>query len=170
MGPGALAGVSPHVNPAFFGRNATTNGMGIMGGNAMVDSSAWGDGNMNGWGGDDHDRRGREASYGDDMGGSDYTYSNELAYERSRGAKDSDRADAEWPDRHRQRERDGYREQGRGKDSRDDKDDDWEKEKMGKSRNKGRSMIDDDERQQSNQRGRLKEEEYGKRRRLGGDR
>ncbi|KAH7366098.1 hypothetical protein KP509_18G063400 [Ceratopteris richardii] len=166
MGPGTLPAVAPHVNPAFFGRNSTGNGMGMMGGTGMdgSQSAMWGDGNMSGWGGDDHDRRGREASYDDDAADSDYTYSNELAYEKSRGAEELNRADAEWPDRRRHRDREGYRDQ-REREREGDKDD-WEREKPWRMRNKGRAMAEEDE----DSRIRSREEEYGKRRRLGNER
>lgn len=85
---------------------------------------------MNGWVADEHDRRGGETSYGDEMGGSDYTYSNELAYERSRGAKESDSADAEWPKGRKHMERERHRDQ-RERDWVGEKDDDWEREKPG---------------------------------------
>lgn len=168
MGPGSLPGVAPHVNPAFFGRNSNANGMGMMGGSGMDGSQTaiWGDANMNGWGADEHDRRGREASYDDDAADSDYTYSNELAYEKSRGAEELNRADAEWPDRRRHRERDGYRDQRERE--RDGEKDDWEREKPWRPRNKGRAVVEEDEKEDPRLRSR--EEEYGKRRRLGNER
>ncbi|KAI5055353.1 hypothetical protein GOP47_0030498 [Adiantum capillus-veneris] len=168
MGPGTLPGVAPHVNPAFFGRNSTANGMGMMGGSGMEGSQSamWGDANMSGWGADEHDRRGREASYDDDAADSDYTYSNELAYEKSRGAEELNRADAEWPERRRHRDREGYRDQRERE--REGEKDDWERDKPWRVRNKGRAVADEDEKEDLRLRSR--EEEYGKRRRLGNER
>ncbi|KAE8687398.1 RNA-binding family protein isoform 4 [Hibiscus syriacus] len=71
-----LAGVAPHVNPAFFGRGMAPNGMGMMGISGMdgPHSGMWTDSNMGGWGGDEHDRRTRESSYGGEDGASEYGY------------------------------------------------------------------------------------------------
>ncbi|CBI16834.3 unnamed protein product, partial [Vitis vinifera] len=72
-----LAGVAPHVNPAFFGRGMAANGMGMMG--------------------EEHGRRTRESSYGGDDGASDYGYgevnhekvgrSNTASREKERGSE-----------------------------------------------------------------------------------
>ncbi|MCO5567777.1 hypothetical protein L7F22_021472 [Adiantum nelumboides] len=166
MGPGTLPGVAPHVNPAFFGRNSAANGMGMMGGSGMdgSQSAMWGDANMSGWGADEHERRGREASYDDDAADSDYTYSNELAYEKSRGAEEMNRADAEWPERRRHRDREGFRDQR----EREGDKEDWERDKPWRPRNKGRPVADEDDKEDPRLRSR--EEEYGKRRRLGNER
>ncbi|XVE74897.1 hypothetical protein DITRI_Ditri12bG0055300 [Diplodiscus trichospermus] len=46
-----IAGVAPHVNPAFFGHGMALNGMGIMGSSAMDGPHAgmWTDTSMGGW-------------------------------------------------------------------------------------------------------------------------
>ncbi|KAL4586997.1 hypothetical protein LXL04_011645 [Taraxacum kok-saghyz] len=72
-----IAGVAPHVNPAFFGR-----GMGgMMGGGGGMEGpqgGMWGDtGSMGQWGGggeESHGQRTRESSYGGEDGGSEYGY------------------------------------------------------------------------------------------------
>ncbi|KAK2636640.1 hypothetical protein Ddye_031432 [Dipteronia dyeriana] len=71
-----LAGVAPHVNPAFFHRGMAANGMGMMGSSGMdgPHPGNWTDTSMSGWGGEEHGRRTRESSYGGDDGASDYGY------------------------------------------------------------------------------------------------
>ncbi|KAJ0679838.1 putative RNA recognition motif domain, nucleotide-binding alpha-beta plait domain superfamily [Helianthus annuus] len=74
-----LAGVAPHVNPAFFGRGMGGGGMGMMGTGGMEGPQAgmWGDTGMGGgWNGEEQGQgqRTRESSYGGEDGGSEYGY------------------------------------------------------------------------------------------------
>ncbi|XP_057857124.2 glycine-rich cell wall structural protein 1.8 isoform X2 [Cryptomeria japonica] len=179
VGTVGLPGVAPHVNPAFFGRGVAGNGMGMMSSGGMDghQSGMWGDSGMGGWGGEEHNRRMRESSYGED-GGSEYGYS-EIAHERggrSSAPRDKERGtDRDWTDRrrrddretdwHRDRyreEKDGYMDQ-RQRERDWENEDDWEKEKPSRSRGKGRIVEEDDQRPRS------KEADYGKRRRLPAD-
>lgn len=178
VGTVGLPGVAPHVNPAFFGRGVTANGMGMMpsGGMEGHQTGMWAESGMGGWGGEDHNRRMRESSYGDDMG-SEYGYS-DMNHERggrSSASRDKERGERDWggssdrrrrddreTDWHRDRyreEKDGYMEQ-RQRDRDWENEDDWEKERPSKSRSKGRIIEDEDQRPRS------KEADYGKRRRL----
>ncbi|CAN6464348.1 unnamed protein product [Victoria cruziana] len=110
-----LPGVAPHVNPAFFGRGMTSNGMGMMGTPGMDGHPAgmWTDPSMGGWTPEEHGRT-RESSYGDD-GASDYGYgdsqdrggrSGNTSRDKERGGseRDADRRhrddrEADWDDR-----------------------------------------------------------------------
>jgi cleavage and polyadenylation specificity factor subunit 6/7 len=179
VGTVGLPGVAPHVNPAFFGRGVTANGMGMMpsGGMEGHQTGMWADSGMGGWGGEEHNRRMRESSYGDDMG-SEYGY-NDMNHERggrssvSRdkergterdwgGSSDRRRRDDRETDWHRDRyreEKDGYMDQ-RQRERDWENEDDWEKERPSKSRSKSRLVEDEDQRPRS------KEVDYGKRRRL----
>ena len=70
-----LAGVAPHVNPAFFARGMAPNGMGMMASSGMEgpNPGKWPDTSMGGWG-EEPGRRTRESSYDGDEGASEYGY------------------------------------------------------------------------------------------------
>ncbi|XP_057949412.1 uncharacterized protein LOC131144655 [Malania oleifera] len=181
-----LAGVAPHVNPAFFGRGMVANGMGMMGTTGMDGHQAgmWTETSMGGWGGEEHGRRTRESSYGGDDGASEYGYgdvnhekgvrSNAVSRERDRGSErewsgnsdrryrddreqDWDRSDRE----HRYREeKDGYRDH-RQRERDLGNDDDWDRgQSSSRSRSRSRMVPEEDHRSRS------RDVEYGKRRRL----
>eukprot|EP00252_Welwitschia_mirabilis_P022952 TRINITY_DN6372_c0_g1_i1.p1 TRINITY_DN6372_c0_g1~~TRINITY_DN6372_c0_g1_i1.p1 ORF type:complete len:589 (-),score=118.20 TRINITY_DN6372_c0_g1_i1:1054-2820(-) len=172
-----LPGVAPHVNPAFFGRGVAANGMGMMP-NSGMEGQMWGDSSMSGsWVSDEqHGRRMRESSYGEEMG-SDYGYG-DVGHDRggrSSGSRERERgSERDWggsserrrrddrdSDWHRDRYRDekeGYGDRQRDRDW--DNADDWEREKLSRGRSKSRMIEDDD------QRGRFKDMDYVKRRRL----
>ncbi|XP_077227043.1 uncharacterized protein LOC143860342 [Tasmannia lanceolata] len=179
-----LPGVAPHVNPAFFGRGMSANGMGIMGSTGMEGHHAgmWTDTNMAGWTGDEHGRRTRESSYGGDDVASDYGYG-EVNHERgarSNASREKDRgSDRDWSgnserrhrderepdwdrsDRDRYREeKDGYREH-RQRERERDNEDDWDRgQSSSRSRSKSHMMQEEDHRSRS------RDADYGKRRRL----
>ncbi|KAE8664603.1 RNA-binding family protein isoform 5 [Hibiscus syriacus] len=180
-----LAGVAPHVNPAFFGRGMAPNGMGMMGVSGMDGprSGMWTDSNMGGWGGDEHDRRTRESSYGGEDGASEHGYG-DANHEKGRSSgatREKERvSEREWSgnserrhhdekerevDRsereHRYREeKDSYREnRHRGRDL--DYGDGWDRGQSS-SRSRGRSHATREEEHKS----RSREADYGKKRRL----
>ncbi|XP_071706459.1 uncharacterized protein [Rutidosis leptorrhynchoides] len=113
-----LAGVAPHVNPAFFGRGmgAGAGGMGMMGPTGMegAQGGLWGDSNMGagGWGGgEDHGQRTRESSYGGEDGGSEYGYGGEASHEKGTRSNAVSRekergAEREWSGNSEKRHRD----------------------------------------------------------------
>lgn len=181
-----LAGVAPHINPAFFGRGMGANGMGMMGPSGMDGPHAgiWTDPSMGGWGGEEHGRRTRESSYGGEDGASDYGYgeanhekggrssaasrekeraserdwsgSNDRRHHDERG-QDWDRSERE----HRYRgEKDSYHDhRQRERDSAYE--DDWDRgQTSSRSRSRSRTMPEDDHKSRS------REGDYGKRRRL----
>ncbi|KAL4346784.1 hypothetical protein GQ457_17G001000 [Hibiscus cannabinus] len=183
-----LAGVAPHVNPAFFGRGMAPNGMGMMGVSGMdgPHTGMWTDSNMGGWGGDEHDRRTRESSYGGEDGASEYGYgdaNNEKG--RSSGAtrekervperewsgnserrhhdekeRELDRSEREHREHRYREEKDSYREhRHRGRDQ--DYDDDWDRGQSS-SRSRSRSHATREEEHKS----RSRDVDYGKKRRL----
>ncbi|KAL5552720.1 hypothetical protein UlMin_040121 [Ulmus minor] len=179
-----LGTVAPHVNPAFFGRGMTANGMGMMGSSLMDGHQAgmWNDPNMGGWGGEEPGRRTRESSYGGDDGASEYGYgeanhekggrSSAASRERERRSerewsgnserRHHDERDQDW-DRsekeHRYREeKDGYRDH-RQRDR--DLDDDWDRgQSSSRPRSRSRVMPED------HHRSRPRDVDYGKRRRM----
>ncbi|KAL8156990.1 uncharacterized protein LOC141671811 [Apium graveolens] len=183
-----IAGVSPHVNPAFFGRGMAGNGMGMMG-NAGMDGphqGMWNDNNMGGWGGEEHGQRTRESSYVGEDGGSEYGYgdqgndkgarSNAASREKERGSErdwsgnsEKRHRDERDPERdrydrdHRYREeKDDYREH-RQKDRDSYKDDGDRGQASSRSRSRSRVAPEDDHRSRS------RDADYGKRRRLPSD-
>ncbi|KAL6186419.1 hypothetical protein ACLB2K_042539 [Fragaria x ananassa] len=108
-----LAGVAPHVNPAFFGRGMATNGMGMMGSSGMEGHHApmWNDPSMAGWTGEEQDRRTRESSYGGDDGGSEYGNYGEANHEKpvrsSAAPREREReSEREWTGTSERRHRD----------------------------------------------------------------
>uniref|UniRef100_A0A5B7A194 RRM domain-containing protein n=1 Tax=Davidia involucrata TaxID=16924 RepID=A0A5B7A194_DAVIN len=181
-----LAGVAPHVNPAFFGRGMAPNGMGMMGTAGMDGPHAgmWTDASMGGWGGEEHGRRTRESSYGGEDGASEYGYgeashekgvrSNATSREKDRGSErdwtgnsekrhrdereiDRDKSDRDY--RYRE-EKDGYREH-RQKERDLGYEDDWDRGQSSlRSRSRSRAMPEEDHRS------RTRDVDYGKRRRL----
>ncbi|CAK9137355.1 unnamed protein product [Ilex paraguariensis] len=186
VNPMGLAGVAPHVNPAFFGRGMAASGMGMMGTTGMdgQHSGMWTDSSMGGWGGEDHGRGTRESSYGGEDGASEYGYgeashdkgvrSNAASREKERGSErdwsgnsekrhreereqDRDRYDRE----HRYREeKDGYREH-RHKERDLGYEDDWDRgHSSSRSRSRSRAVPEEDHRSRS------RDADYGKRRRL----
>ncbi|KAJ4835952.1 hypothetical protein Tsubulata_026180 [Turnera subulata] len=188
VNPMGLAGVAPHVNPAFFGRGMAANGMGMMGPTGMEGPNAgmWSDPSMGGWG-EEHGRRTRESSYGGDDGASDHGYG-EVNHEkgvRSSGAsrekervserdwsgnsdrRHRDEREQDWdrPERdhreHRYREeKDNYREhRERKRDS--GYEEDWDRgQSSSRPRSRSRAVPEEDHRSRS------RDADYGKRRRL----
>ncbi|CAL5418412.1 unnamed protein product [Camellia sinensis] len=183
-----LAGVAPHVNPAFFGRGMAANGMGMMGPTGMEGHHAgmWTDTSMGGWGGEEHGRRFRESSYGGEDGASEYGYgeashekgvrSNAASREKEWGSErdwsgnsekrhrderevERDRSDRE----HRYREeKDGYR-NPRQREQDLGYEDDWDRgQSSSRSRSRSKAMPEEDHR-------RSRDVDYGKRRRLPSD-
>eukprot|EP00252_Welwitschia_mirabilis_P019265 TRINITY_DN4410_c0_g1_i1.p1 TRINITY_DN4410_c0_g1~~TRINITY_DN4410_c0_g1_i1.p1 ORF type:complete len:614 (-),score=166.43 TRINITY_DN4410_c0_g1_i1:744-2585(-) len=183
VGTVGLAGVAPHVNPAFFGRGVAGNGMGMMP-NSGMDGQMWGDAGMGAgnWGNDEqHVRRMRESSYGEEMG-SEYGYGdmgNERGGRSSGGSREKDRgSDRDWGERRRrdERERDGDWHRDRYRDEKDgyvdrqrerererdwDNDDGWERERSSKGRSRSRMLDDEDQRSRSKEM-----MDYSKRRRM----
>ncbi|CAB4264238.1 unnamed protein product [Prunus armeniaca] len=185
-----LAGVAPHVNPAFFGRGMATNGMGMMGSSGMDGHHAgmWNDPSMGGWGGEEHGRRTRESSYGGDDGASEYGYgeanhekggrSNAPSRERERGSErdwsgnserrhrdereqDWDRSERGEHREHRYKEeKDSYRDH-RQRERDVGYEDDWDRgQSSSRPRSRSKAMPEDDHRSRS------RDVDYGKRRRL----
>ncbi|KAK8665135.1 hypothetical protein V6N13_005310 [Hibiscus sabdariffa] len=173
-----LAAVAPHVNPAFFGRGMAPNGMGMMGVSGMdgPHSGMWTDSNMGGWGGDEHDRRTRESSYGGEDGASEYGYgdanhekgrSSGATREKERVSErewsgnserrhhdekewELDRSDKEHREHRYREEKNSYREhRHRGRDL--DYDDDWDRGQSS-SRPRGRSHATREEEHKSRSR------------------
>ncbi|KAK6242197.1 hypothetical protein SCA6_007586 [Theobroma cacao] len=183
-----LAGVAPHVNPAFFGRGMAPNGMGMMGGSGMDGPHVgmWTDTSMGGWGGDEHGRRTRESSYGGEDGASEYGYG-DANHEKGRSSgasRDKERvSDREWSGnsdrRHRdekerdwdrserehrehryREEKDSYREH-RHRERDLDYDDDLDRgQSSSRSRRRSHAMPEEQRRSRS------RDVDYGKRRRL----
>ncbi|KAM1215200.1 hypothetical protein ACFX2I_011632 [Malus domestica] len=108
-----LAGVAPHVNPAFFGRGMAANGMGMMGSSGMEGHHAgmWNDPSMGAWGGEEHGRRTRESSYGGDDNASEYGYgdtNNEKGARSSAASRERERgSERDWSGNSERRHRDG---------------------------------------------------------------
>jgi cleavage and polyadenylation specificity factor subunit 6/7 len=184
-----LAGVAPHVNPAFFGRGMAANGMGMMGSAGMDGHhpGMWNDTNMGGWGGEEHGRRTRESSYGGDDGASEYGYgeannekgvrSSAASREKERGSErdwsgnserrprdereqDWDRSERE-PREHRYREeKDSYRDH-RPRERDVGYEDEWDRgQSSSRPRSRSRAVPEEDRRSRS------RDVDYGKRRRL----
>ncbi|WCJ38611.1 RNA-binding (RRM/RBD/RNP motifs) family protein [Euphorbia peplus] len=183
-----LAGVAPHVNPAFFARGMAPNGMGMMAPSGMDGHNAgmWSDASMGGWG-EEPGRRTRESSYGGDDGGSEYGYG-EVSHEK--GARSSapsrekervperdwsgnsdrrhrddrehdwDRSEREHKEHRYREEKEGYREhRQRERDS--GYDDDWDKgQSSSRSRSRSRAVPEEDYRSRS------RDVDYSKKRRL----
>lgn len=186
-----LAGVAPHVNPAFFGRGMAANGMGMMGSTGMDGPQAgmWGDTSMSGWGGEEHGQRTRESSYGGEDGASEYGYgeashekgarSNAAASrEKERGSerdwsgnsekrhrdeREHDRGERYDRDYRYREEKDGYRDH-RQKERDGGYEDDWDRgQSSTRSRSRSRAVPEEDHRSRS------RDADYGKRRRLPSD-
>ncbi|GFZ00030.1 RNA-binding (RRM/RBD/RNP motifs) family protein [Actinidia rufa] len=182
-----LAGVAPHVNPAFFGRGMAVNGMGMMGPTGMDGHHAgmWSDTSMGGGGGEEHGRRTRESSYGGEDGASEYGYgeanyekgarSNAGSWEKERGSerdwsgnsekrnRDEREMERDRPDRDRtyREEKDGYRDNRQRERERDlGYEDDWDRgQSSSRSRSRSKAIPEEDHR-------RSRDVDYGKRRRL----
>ncbi|CAI0458730.1 unnamed protein product [Linum tenue] len=183
-----LAGVAPHVNPAFFGRGMAPNAMGMMGGTSGMEGPGmgmWSETGMSGWG-EEHGRKTRESSYGAEDGASDYGYG-EASHEKngrsSAAPREKERPsgrdwsgtsdrrhreerEQEWDrserdhrePRHRE-EKDSHRDhRKRERDS--GYDDDWDRGKSS-SRHQSRSRAVPEE----DHRSRSRDADYGKRRR-----
>lgn len=182
-----LPGVAPHVNPAFFGRGMSGNGMGMMGSSGMEGHSAgmWTDTGMGGWTGEDHGRRTRESSYGGDDVAPDYGYGevnherggrSNASREKERGSERDwsgsserryrDEREQEWDrsDRERYREeKERYRDH-RQRDRDWDNEGEWDRgQSSSRSRSKSRVVQEEDYRSHS------RDADYGKRRRLPSD-
>ncbi|OMO81527.1 hypothetical protein COLO4_23537 [Corchorus olitorius] len=113
-----LAGVAPHVNPAFFGRGMAPNGMAMMGSTGMdgPHGGMWTDPNMGVWGGDEHGHRTRESSYGGEDGASEYGYgdANQEKGRSSGASREKERvSEREWSGNSDRRHRDEEREKER---------------------------------------------------------
>ncbi|GFY88194.1 RNA-binding (RRM/RBD/RNP motifs) family protein [Actinidia rufa] len=153
-----LAGVAPHVNPAFFGRGMTANGMGMMGSAGMDGHHAgmWSDTSMGGWGGEEHSRRTRESSYGGEDGASEYGYeeaSHEKRVRSNAASREKERgSERDWSGSSEKRHR-GEREMGRDKSDRDHRG-----QASSRSRSRSKAMPEEDHR-------RSRDADYGKRRR-----
>lgn len=162
-----LPGVAPHVNPAFFGRGMTVNGMGVMVNNGM-EGQMWGDAGMGG--------AREESSYGGDDGASEYGYGevnhdrggrSSASREKERGSdgyserRQRDDKEQDWDgsgrERHRE-DRDGYRDY-RSRDGEYDNEVDWDRGQSS-SKSRSKSYMQEDER-----RPRSRDADYGKRRR-----
>ena len=184
-----LAGVAPHVNPAFFGRGMPANGMGMMGSAGMDGHHAgmWNDTSMGGWGGEEHGRRTRESSYGGDDGASEYGYgegnhekgarSSAASREKERGSErdwsgnserrhrdereqDWDRSDREHREPRYREEKDSYRDH-RPRERDLGYEDDWDRgQSSSRPRSRSRAIPEEDHRSRS------RDVDYGKRRRL----
>ncbi|KAL9257538.1 Cleavage and polyadenylation specificity factor subunit 6-like protein [Drosera capensis] len=184
VNPMGYAGVAPHVNPAFFGRGMTPNGMGMMGSNGMDGNfgGMWPDPSMGGWGGEEHGRT-RESSYGGEDGASEHGHAEEnpekgarsnAAYrEKERGSerdwpgnserRPRDEREQDWERSDRERryrdEKDGYRD-NRQKERDTGYDDDRDRGQISaRSRSRPRGAPEDDRRSRS------RDLDYGKRRR-----
>lgn len=186
-----LAGVAPHVNPAFFGRGMAGNGMGMMGSTGMEgpQTGMWSDSSMGGWGGEEHGQRTRESSYGGEDGASEYGYGEasheKVARSNVTASREKERgSEREWSGSSEKRHRD-EREQDRGERYdrdhryREDKDgyrdhrqkerdagyeDDWDRgQSSTRSRSRSRAVPEEDHRSRS------RDADYGKRRRLPSD-
>ncbi|CAI9756340.1 unnamed protein product [Fraxinus pennsylvanica] len=185
VNPMGLPGVAPHVNPAFFNRGMASNGMGMMGTAGMdgPHSGMWNDLNMGGWGGEEQGRGTRESSYGGEDNASEYGYgeasldkgvrSSAATREKERNSErdwsvnsenrhrgerehDQDRYDRE----HKYREeKDGYREY-RNKERELGYDDDRDRGQSSRSRSRPKAVPEEDHRS------RLRDADYGKRRRI----
>ncbi|XP_021746718.1 cleavage and polyadenylation specificity factor subunit 6-like [Chenopodium quinoa] len=185
VNPMGMSGVAPHVNPAFFGRGMTPNGMGMMGSTGMEGhpGGMWSDPGMGGWAGEEHGQKTRESSYGGDDGASDYRYGEENPEKSSRTnaaprekeraserdwsgnserryrderEQDYDRSDRER--RHRE-DKDGYRDHRR-KERDSGYEDDWDRgQSSSRSRSRSRAIPEDGHRSRS------RDVDYGKRRR-----
>ncbi|WRX16491.1 RNA recognition motif domain - like 10 [Theobroma cacao] len=183
-----LAGVAPHVNPAFFGRGMAPNGMGMMGASGMDGPHAgmWTDASMGGWGGDEHGRRTRESSYGGEDGASEYGYG-DANHEKGRSSgasrekervserewsgnsdrrhrdekeRDWDRSEREHREHRYREEKDSYREH-RHRERDLDYDDDWDRgQSSSRSRRRSHAMPEEEHRSRS------RDVDYGKKRRL----
>ncbi|KAF8399826.1 hypothetical protein HHK36_015698 [Tetracentron sinense] len=166
-----LPGVAPHVNPAFFGRGMSANGMAMMGSSGMDGHHAgmWTDTSMGGWGGEEQGRRTRESSYGGDDRASDYGYvepshekggrTNAVSREKERSSerdwsgnterRHRDEREQDWDrsDRdHRYREeKDGYRD-SRQRDRDFVNEDDWDRGQSSRSRSRSHMMQEEDHR------------------------
>lgn len=183
-----LAGVAPHVNPAFFGRGMAANGMGMMGTTGMDahHTGIWSDTSMGGWRGEEHGQRTRESSYGGEDCVSEYGYgeaghdkggrSNVAPREKERGSDRDwsgrtsekrhhlDERDYDREQRYRE-DKDGYRDHHRQKERDLGYEDEWDRGGQSSSRSRSRSRAMPEEDRSS----RSRDADYGKRRRLPSD-
>lgn len=185
VNPMGLAGVAPHVNPAFFGRGMASNGMGMMGPTGMDGPHAgmWTDSSMGGWGGEEHGRRTRESSYGGEDNASEYGYgeaSHDKGVRSSGASREKERGpERDWSGsserRHRderEHDRDRYDRDNRHKEEKDSYrdyhhkerdrgyEDDWDRGQPSRSRSRSRAMPEEDHKSRS------RGADYGKRRRM----
>ncbi|KAE8726107.1 Nuclear transcription factor Y subunit B-3 [Hibiscus syriacus] len=121
VGGVGLPGVAPHVNPAFFGRGMSMNGMGMMPSSGVDGPNmGWSDPSMGGWGGDEHGGgRASESSYGEEAA---FNHQHGEA-SHDRGGNDRDMTGEkdtgnghDWPERQHQDDRDIGRECDRERD------------------------------------------------------
>ncbi|KAL3501082.1 hypothetical protein ACH5RR_035531 [Cinchona calisaya] len=186
VNPMGLAGVAPHVNPAFFGRGMAVNGMGMMGTAGMdgPHTGMWT--NTGGWGGEEHSRRTRESSYGGEDNASEYGYgeaSHDKGVRSSAASREKERGtERDWSGsserRHRderEHDRDRYDRNNRHREDKDsyreyrpkERDpgyvDDWDREQPSRSRSRSRANPEEHHRSRS------RDADYGKRRHLPSD-
>ncbi|CAN6464346.1 unnamed protein product [Victoria cruziana] len=172
-----LPGVAPHVNPAFFGRGMSANGMGMMGTPGMDGHPAgmWTDPSMGAWTSEEHGRT-RESSYGED-GASDYGYgeSQDRGGRPGNASRDKDRvgSDRDSDRRHRD-DREGDWDRHRYRDDKErysdhrhrerdwDNEEDWDRGRSSSSRSRGKTRMSQEEEKRS----RSRDVDYGKRRRM----
>lgn len=187
-----LAGVAPHVNPAFFGRGMAANGMGMMGPTGMEGHAGmWSDAGIGGWAGgvgggeEQQGRRTRESSYGGDDGGSEYGYGGDGGGTQEKGIRSSaassrekdrsherdwserrhrDESDYDRPEREQRyrEEKDTYRDHHRQRERDLGYDDDWDNRGQPSSRSRSRSRAVPED----DYRSRSRDADYGKRRRM----
>ncbi|CAN0876703.1 Cleavage and polyadenylation specificity factor subunit 6 [Linum grandiflorum] len=186
-----LAGVAPHVNPAFFGRGMAPNAMGMMGASGMEGPGMgmWSETSMGGWG-EEHGRKTRESSYGAEDGASDYGYGGEANQEkggrssaaprekerssardmpgasdrrhRDEREQDWDRSERDHRESRYKEEKDSYRDH-RKRDRDSGYEDDWDRgQSSSRQQSRSRAVPDD-------HRSRSRDAEYGKRRRVPSD-
>ncbi|KAH7834012.1 hypothetical protein Vadar_011907 [Vaccinium darrowii] len=157
VNPMGLAGVAPHVNPAFFGRGMAASGMQMMGPTGMDGHHAgmWTDTSMGGGGGEEHGgRRTRESSYGGEDWGSERDWSGN-SEKRHRDGREMERDRSDRNHTYRE-EKDGYRQRERD----EGYEDDWDRgQSSSRSRSRSKAIPEEDHR-------RSRDGDYGKRRRL----
>ncbi|CAI0552719.1 unnamed protein product [Linum tenue] len=165
-----LAGVAPHVNPAFFGRGMAPNAMGMMGGTSGMEGPGMGiessygaeDGASDyGYGEASHEKNGRSSAASREKerpSGRDWSGTSDRGHREER-EQDWDRSERDHREPRHKEEKDGYRDhRKRERDS--GYDDDWDRNKAS-SRHQSRSRAVPEE----DHRSRSRDTDYGKRRR-----
>lgn len=188
-----LAGVAPHVNPAFFARGMAANGLGMMGHMGMDGQHAgmWNDSGMSGgWGGgEEHGQKTRESSYGGEDGASEYGGHGEEIQDKggriNAAPREKERnSSRDWPGnsekRHRserdhdrdrsdrdikyKEEKDGYRD-NRQRERDLGNEEDWDRgQSSSRSRSRSKATAEEDYRRSRDSRD-SRDSEYGRRKR-----